>query len=403
MARLLEHHSLDLLAKGGVAVAPYRAAADPEAAAEAARALGGPVVVKALVPTGGRGKAGAVKVAETPAAAADAARELLGRTLGHFPVTQVLVQAMVDIREEYFCALTFDSMSRSPVVLFSAAGGVEVEDLVRHRADVLVTRPVEPGPDLPLFLAREIVESGGLIGQHLLDVAATLTRLYRVFRTNDAFLVEVNPLAVDEVGKVVAPSAVVVVDDQAHFRHPEWDQLIDPGSSNGWRPLTPLERRMREIDAIDPGSAIRFNEFADGRIACMLTGGGSGLLTFDHFLRLGEMPATTFDITPGKVEEKMYLATKSILGRPGLAGLIAGGNITNFIPIDVKVRGVVRALKDLGVDARRFPVVFRYAGPGVEVARELAAEVPGVEFYDETTSLELAVERIVARVRQAGL
>ncbi len=133
-----------------------------------------------------------------------------------------------------------------------------------------------------------------------------------------------------------------------------------------------------------------------------MTGGGSGLLSFDHFLRLGETPATSFDITPGRVEEKMYLAAKAILGRPGLAGLIAGGNITNFIPIDLKVRGVVRALKELQVDGRRFPVVFRYAGPGVEAARQLAAEVPGLEFYDETVSLEEAVERIVARVRGAG-
>ncbi len=95
----------------------------------------------------------------------------------------------------------------------------------------------------------------------------------------------------------------------------------------------------------------------------------------------------------------MYLATKAILGRPGLRGFIAGGNITNFIPIDLKVRGVVRALKELGVDGRSFPVVFRYAGPGVEAARALAAEIPGIDFYDERTSLEEAVECIVTRVR----
>lgn len=401
MARLLEHRSLALLESGGVTVAPYRVATSPEEAAQAARALGGPVVVKALVPTGGRGKLGAVQRAETPQAAAEATRGLIGQTLGHFAISQVLVQANIDIREEYFCAFTFDSMSRSPVILFSGFGGVEVEDLVRERGDALVTRLVEPGPDLPVFLAREIAETAGLTGQRLLDVAATLNQLYRVFLKNDAFLVEVNPLAVDHAGTVVAPSAVVVVDDQAAFRHPEWEHLIDPAGSNGWRPLTPLERRMREIDAIDASSAIRFNELAEGRIASMLTGGGSGLLTFDHFQRLGESPATTFDITPGRVEEKMYLATKAILGRPGLAGLIAGGNITNFIPIDIKVRGVVQALKELGVDGRQFPVVFRYAGPGVETARELAAQIPGVEFFDETVSLEEAVERIVTRVRQA--
>lgn len=402
MTRLLEHHSLDLLAQAGVPVAPHRVAGTPEEAAEAAAALGGRVVVKALVPAGGRGKAGAVRPADGPEATAAAASALLGRTVGHFPTARVLVQTRLEIRDEYFCAFTFDSQHRAPVVLFSAAGGVEVEELVRERPGALVTRAVEPGPDLPPFLAREIAEGAGLGGQRLLDVAAVLTRLYQVFRRHDVALVEVNPLAVDGAGGLVAPSAVVTLDDQAAFRHPEWKRLLDGAGSNGWRPLTALERRMREIDATDAGSSIRFNEFPEGRIACMMTGGGSGLLAFDQFRRLGETPATTFDITPGRVEEKMYLATKAILARPGLAGLVAGGNITNFIPIDVKVRGVVRALKELGVDARLFPVVFRYAGPGVEAARALAAEVPGVEFYDEATSLEAAVEWIVARVRGAG-
>jgi len=402
MTRLLEHHSLGLLQAAGVAVAAYRAVRTPQAAAEAAAELGGTVVVKALVPAGGRQKAGGVTKVATPGAAAEAAERLLGTRLGHFPVEQVLVQACVDIRDEYFCAVTFDSATRGPVILFSAAGGVDVEDLVRHRPEALVTRAVEPSADLPPFVAREIADTAGLTGQRLLDVADAVTRLYKVFRSNDAFLVEVNPLATADDGTVVAPSAVVTLDDQADFRHPEWESMREPASSNGWRPLTALERRMREIDATDPGSAIRFNEFADGRIACMMTGGGSGLLVFDHLRRLGETPATTFDITPGRVEEKMYLATKAILSRPGLRGLIAGGNISNFIPIDVKVRGVVRALTELGVDGREFPVVFRYAGPGVETARALSAEVPGIDFYDERTPLEEAVERIVARARESG-
>ncbi|RMF87787.1 MAG: succinate--CoA ligase [Nitrospinota bacterium] len=361
--------------------------------------MGGPVMLKALVPTGGRGKAGAVLPADTPDEATRVARTLLGKTLGYFPVTRLLVQRRLAIQEEYFCAFTFDSMSRSPILLFSTRGGVEIETLLQEYPEALLTQPIEPAPELPAFLAREVVERAGLSGQRLLEVATLLCRLYRVFRNNDAFLVEINPLVVTTEGTLSVPTAVVVVDTQAAFRHPEWASLLAPLANNGWRPLTPLERRIREIDAMDAGSSIRFNEFAEGRIACLITGGGSGLVTFDHFQRLGETPATTFDITPGQVEEKMYLATRAILERPGLAGLIAGGNISNFIPIDVKVRGVVRALRELGIDARRFPVVFRYAGPRVEVARELAATIPGVEFYDETVSLEQAVERIVARVR----
>ena len=154
---------------------------------------------------------------------------------------------------------------------------------------------------------------------------------------------------------------------------------------------------MREIDRTDPGSAIRFNEFEDGDIAFMVTGGGAGLLAFDAILRFGGKPATTFDITPGRVEEKMYLATVAILSRPGLKGLIAGGNISNFIPIDVKVRGVIRALKELRVDPATFPVVFRFDGPANETAKSLAAELPGIDYLDGRSSIEDAVRRIVER------
>lgn len=400
MTRLLECTSLDLLAREGVNVAPYVTVETPEAACQAAMSLGTPAVVKAQVPAGGRAKAGGVVFVETPEEAGEAARSLLGRPLGNFPVEKVLIQARVEVQDEYFCAFTFDSMSRRPLALFSARGGVDVEELLRDQPAALVSRPIEAASELPEFVAREIVESAGLTGPRMLSVAWALVCLYRLFRGNDASLVEVNPLVVDGQGKVMALSGVVTSDDQAFFRHPEWAEMIESDASNGWRPLTPLERRIREIDATDSSSSIRFNEFPEGTIACLLTGGGSGLLTFDHFRRVGETPATTFDITPGRVEEKMYLATKAILGRAGLEGLIAGGNITNFIPIDVKVQGVVRALKEVGVDARRFPLVFRYAGPGVESARKLAETIPGLEFFDHNVSLEAAVERIVNRVRQ---
>ena len=192
------------------------------------------------------------------------------------------------------------------------------------------------------------------------------------------------------------------VDDQALFRHPDLREVADPERSNGWRPLTPLEREMRAIDRTDPRSAIRFNEFEEGDVGLMMTGGGCGLLSLDALLRAGGRPATTFDITAGEVEEKMYLATRAVLRRPGLRGLIVGGNISNFIPIDVKVRGVVRAIRELGIDPRRVPIVFRFAGPNVEVARELAAGLPGVEFHDETSSIEEAVRRIAVRMREAA-
>jgi succinyl-CoA synthetase beta subunit/citryl-CoA synthetase large subunit len=323
------------------------------------------------------------------------ARELLGQTFLNFPVREILVGEALNIAQEFFLSLTFDSMRRKPVVLFSSLGGVDIETILEKDPDRLLEASVDVGVGLEPFRAREIAESGGLKGQVLTEAAAIMSGLYRLFRECDAETVEVNPLVLTAGGRVVAASAVVVVDNQALFRHPELSETADLELTNGWRPLTTLEIEMREIDRTDAGSAIRFNELDGGDVAFMMTGGGAGLLAFDTILRERGKPATTFDITPGRVEEKMYLATKAILSKAGLKGLIAGGNITNFIPIDVKVRGVMRALKELKVDPKKFPVVFRFAGPGVEVARKLVSELPGIEFYDAATSIEDAVKRIV--------
>lgn len=395
MARLLEHHALNLLRQTGIPVPPFVVVSSPEAAKEAAVQLNCPVVLKALIPVGGRGKAGAIKTARMPEETLERARELLERTVLNFPVNEVLVGEAIKISQEFFVSLTFDSMRRKPILLFSSLGGVDVETILERDPGQLLETTIDIGTGLKPFRAREIAKNAGLRGQVLTQTAAILRSLYRVFRQFDAETVEVNPLVLTDAGQVMAVSAVIVVDNQALFRHPELEGIADTELTNGWRPLTALEKEMRAIDRTDASSAIRFNELDGGDIAFMMTGGGAGLLAFDTIIRLGGKPATTFDITPGRVEEKMYLATKAILSKPGLKGLIAGGNITNFIPIDVKVRGVTRALKELKVDPKRFPVVFRFGGPGVEVAQELASELPGIEFYDAATTIEEAVKRII--------
>jgi succinyl-CoA synthetase beta subunit len=398
MARLLEHHALEILQGAGVPVPRFQVVSTSEAARAAAARIGAPVVLKALIPVGGRGKAGAIRRADSPEAAAEQAATLLGQTILHFPVAELLVSEAVEIAQELFVSITFDSMSRKPLLLFSPRGGVDVESILAEEPDRLLQVPIGMSAGLPPFRARELVEAAGMAGGHLAEIADILSRLYRIFRQCDAETVEVNPLAITGGGRVVAPTAMILVDNQALFRHPELQGVADPDRTNGWRPLTPLEREMRAIDRTDASSAIRFNEF-EGAVAFMVTGGGAGLLALDAIMRLGGSPATTFDITPGRVEEKMYLATKAILSKPGLRGLIAGGNITNFIPIDIKVRGVMRALRERGVDPAAFPVVFRFAGPGVETARALAAELPGIHFLDAGHTLEDAVGRIVELTR----
>src|SRR5690606_35665590 len=195
MARLLEHHTLELLGRGGVAVPRFRVVASPEEAAEAAAALGGGVVIKALIPVGGRGKAGAIRTADGPEQAAVVAGELLGRTVLNFPIERLLVSEPVAIAEELFLSITFDSMSRRPIVLFSARGGIEVEAILERDPDSLIQRPLAPSQGLQPFLARETVVAAGLRGKTVLAVADVLVRLWRIFAALEAQTLEINPLA----------------------------------------------------------------------------------------------------------------------------------------------------------------------------------------------------------------
>lgn len=403
MTRLLEDLSLQVVAEHGVPTPRTAVTTSAAEAAELAARWEAAVVLKALVPVGGRQKGGVIRFAATAAEAELAAAALLGRDFKRFPVDRLLISEQLAIRREFFLSITFDSASRSPVVLFSAEGGVDIEQVARTRPDAVVSRILDITLGLREFEAREIALAAGLRSNTLLAVAGAMRAAYAAFRASDARLVEINPLAELEDGRVVAASAVVTTDDQARFRQEALYARNQQAPNNGWRPFTPLELEMRAIDEADPNIGnIRFNEFEDGDIALMITGGGGGLTTLDAMIRASGRPATTFDIKIGQIEEKVYQATRAVLARPGLRGLVVGANFSNFTGIDIKARGVVRAVRDSGVDARAFPIVMRFCGPNQDVAAQLAATVPGLEYLDDTCTLEDAVERVVQRAYAAA-
>lgn len=398
MTRLLEDLSLEIVASHGVPTPRTAVVATPDETAKLVSEWKTPVVLKALVPAGGRQKGGFVRFAAAPQEASEAAEAILGRKFKRFPVGALLLSEQLSGRREFFLSITFDSASCSPLVLFSSRGGIDIEQAARENPEAVVRRPVDITLGLREFEAREIAAAAGLAGNTLLAVSGILVHAYQAFRASDARLVEINPLLEVAGGEVVAVSAVVTVDDQARYRQKAIFARNRQTPNNGWRPLTPLELEMRAIDDLDPTAGnIRFNEFEEGDIGLMITGGGGGLTALDAMNRAGGRVATTFDIKIGQIEEKMYRATLAVLRRPGLRGLVTGANFSNFTGIDIKVRGVVRALQESGIDLREFPVVMRLCGPNQKVAEELAAGVPGLEYMDERYTLEDAVERVVAR------
>lgn len=397
VSRLLENDSLDLLSRHGVPVPAFAVARTAEEAAAAVEKLGGSAVIKALVPCGKRGKAGAVRFVSSPGEAEAEADRILGLTVRNFPVKRLIIMEALDIRREFFLSITFDPGVKGPLVLFSPEGGVDIEELAASRPEALYELPVDITRGLETFHCIDFAESAGIESGAALQCGRAISAAYRMFCASDARTAEINPLAELTDGRLVAGSGVVVLDEQAFFRQGEFAAKLGEEQGNGWRPLTALENAVREIDAIDPHvCAIRFNEL-DGDIAFLISGGGYGLSSLEQLTREGGRPATTFDITPGPFEEKMYRVIKTVYGKPGLRGMVLSANVSNFARVDRRVAGIVRALKELDIDYEKFPVVVRYDGPGADEGRALMAEVPGAEMYGAETTLEDVCRRIVER------
>ncbi len=399
MGKILENFSKQVIAEYGVAVPKSAVAHTPEEAREKGEKLGFPVVLKALVPVGKRGKAGAIKFAHNGEEAESLTRELLGMTVRHFPVEKVLVEEKIAIAQEWYLSITVDKGKQAPVIIASLEGGVDVEELSREKPEKVCTRHVDPLFELAEYEAKEIWAGLGLSGKPLTLATQALVRLFRVFSEKDATLLEINPLVLTESGEVMAAASVMSVDDSAMYRHPELSNMVQLGSERAWRPLTDLEKEMVEVNEADPyrGTA-RYTEMDGGNIGFLCGGGGGSLLSFDAIISFGGKPANYSEVGGNPPERKIYGITKGILSKPGVKGLFVAHNITNNTQVDIMAKGVVQALKDLGKDPATFPVVVREAGVNDEVAREIFTAA-GIEYYGDDATITEAAKRIVARVQ----
>lgn len=399
MGRLLEHNAKQLLKTVGIAVPAYEVASNEAEAFEIAKRIGKPVVVKALVPVGKRGKAGAIRFADTEEDAALITRELLGSTVRNFPVEKVLVEEKLDIAEEWYLSVTYDKDKRAPVIIASLQGGVEVEELSRSYPDAIMIRELDPLTGLENYKAREIWAELGVAGKHLGAAADVLMKLYTAFHSYDAYLIEVNPLVVTTAGKLVAAAALMSVDDSAMYRQSALTDMVQLGSERAWRPLTDLEKKIVEVNESDSyrGTA-RYTEMPGGDIGFMCGGGGGSLVCFDTLMALGGRPANYSEVGGNPAEEKVFGLTTGILAKQGVKGLFVCHNITNNTQVDVLARGIVRALKDIQVDPATFPVVVREAGVNDATAREIFTSA-GVEYYGDEVTMTEACARMVARMK----
>lgn len=356
-----EHAAKPLLAEARIAVPPSRLATTPDEAAQAAQAVG-PCVVKAQVPTGKRGKAGGIRLAATPAEAREAAQAILALEIGGHRVEKLLVEAQVPIARELYAAVLTDPATRGPVVLFSPLGGMDVEEAAERDPGAMRRLPVDIRKGLGGGRAAMLLD-GLDLGEAEGRVAATLAKLYRVFRQRDAELIEINPLVVTRDGEVVALDCKLVVDDAALARQPD---IAGKG--------TPDRQTALESEAADAG--LKYIELG-GSVGVLANGAGLTMTSMDAITHYGGAPANFLEIG-GEAYTKSKVALQILLKNPNIRSLLV--NFCGaFARTDVMAEGVVTAWKELKPD---IPVFFTIHGTGEDEAVALVRRELGIEPFD---------------------
>jgi succinyl-CoA synthetase beta subunit len=360
---LYEYQAKDLFAAHGVPVLPGRVAETADDAAAVAREIGGPVVVKAQVKTGGRGKAGGVKLARTPEEAAEKAGAILGMDIKGHTVHRVLVAEASDIAEEYYFSFLLDRGNRRFLAMCSAEGGVEIEQLAVERPEALARVPVDPIAGVDRAKADEIVAQARIPAAVAEAAAEVIVRLWETFVAEDATLVEVNPLVRDPQDRVIALDGKVTLDGNADFRQPHHAELVDERTED------PLEAKAKAKD-------LNYVKL-DGEVGIIGNGAGLVMSTLDVVAYAGERhggvkPANFLDIGGGASAEVMAAGLDVVLGDPGVKSVFVNvfGGIT---ACDAVATGIVEALRILGDGAAK-PLVVRLDGNNVEEGRRILDE-----------------------------
>ena len=337
--------------------------ADTPAEAEAAAAkIGGTVVVKAQVKTGGRGKAGGVKLAHNPAEAKEAAEKILGLDIKGHVVKRVMIAQGAAIDKEYYFSILLDRSNRTFLSLCSVEGGMEIEQLAEERPDALAKVAVDASKGIDLHKALEIAKAGGFDDEIAAKVAPIFVTLYKVFVEEDATLVEVNPLVLTKSGEILALDGKVSLDDNAEFRHAEREHMERDA-------LDPLEAKAKAMD-------LNYVKL-DGEVGIIGNGAGLVMSTLDVVAYAGERhghvkPANFLDIGGGASAEVMAAGLDVILGDPQVKSVFVNvfGGIT---ACDAVANGIVGALNTLGASATK-PLVVRLDGNNVNEGRRILAD-----------------------------
>jgi succinyl-CoA synthetase beta subunit len=370
---LYEYQGKELFARFGIPVSEGRLATTQEEARAAAEELGGAVVVKAQVLTGGRGKAGGIKLAEDPSDAEAKAREILGLDIRGHVVRRLWVEQASEIAKEYYLSITFDRGTKQPLYMLTTEGGIEIEQVAEENPDALARLHVDPLEGFQSYQARRLIYGAGIDDpSEQKQILAIIENLYRCFVESDAMLCEINPLIVTPEGEVRALDSKFTVDDSALFRHPDIAEMRDVEAAD------PQEQFARE-------KGVTYVKL-DGEVGILGNGAGLSMSTVDVVVVAGGRPANFCDLGGGGDAQGVVDALEVITSDEQVRSIFFNifGGITRC---DEVARGILTALEQMEI---QLPIVVRLDGTNAEEGRRLLAEAAPPNLHVEPTMLEAA-------------
>jgi succinyl-CoA synthetase beta subunit len=377
--KLHEYQSKRVFIKYGIPIPEGEIATSPAEVREIAKKLGGSVVIKSQVLVGGRGKAGGIKLAKDANEAEKLADQILGMEIKGLTVDKVLVDPVVNIKEEIYLGIVIDRTLQKPVIIASSEGGVEIEEVAKTNPEAIKRLPVDLQLGLMDYQARNLAFELGLRRTFVNQFVGIVRGLYQAFINSDANLAEINPLVITNDDSLLAVDGKIVLDDSALYRHPQLAELRDSQEE------TPAEREARLAGL----SYVKL----DGEIGCMVNGAGLAMATMDIVKHYGGEPANFLDIGGGAKSDKVAAALRIILTDPKVKSVLFNifGGITRC---DEVARGILEALKEVPTDV---PMVARLVGTNEEEGRQILDEAN----FPSASSLGEAARKAVTLAKGA--
>lgn len=383
--RLLEHESKRILEKYRIPLPVGRLVGPGEPLT-----IETPVMLKAQIPVGGRGKAGGILEASDAEDAQQKISLLLQSNLRGYIPKSVYMEEKKAVRQEFFMGVTYDTVAKAPLAIFSPVGGVDIEELAQRQPELVRKEHFTIASRLPVYRAREIVAEAGISGKLLLGLSSVLSTIAEVFLEYDATVVEINPLGLMDDGRLIALDCHMEIDDDAVFRHADIAAIEkDIGRVEGERRMSDFERRAAGIDNLDHrGVAGRMIEF-DGNLGLIIGGGGASLTAFDAIRSHGGRPANYCEIGGNPSVLKVKELTRLILSKPGVDKIAVIMNVVSNTRVDLVARGIVKGILESGKNPAGTVAVFRIPGAWEDEGFKILSKY-GIPIQGRTVSIDEA-------------